>query len=65
MLCPKCKVDSFRVEDSRQHYDCDTLHCIVIRRRKCFACNYEQRTAETVEKLQSTYSNDTLNNGPC
>lgn len=65
MLCPKCKIDSFRVEDSRPYYDCDTLHCLVIRRRKCFACGYEQKTAETVEKLQTICGNSKINNHPC
>lgn len=54
MLCPKCQVDTFRVIDSRQYYDCDAFHCMVVRRRSCFACSYEQRTVETVEKADQT-----------
>lgn len=49
MICPKCGKDTFRVNDSRQHYG-GQFHCIVIRTRACFSCGYRQKTPETVER---------------
>jgi transcriptional regulator NrdR family protein len=49
MICPACGTDTFRVKDTRIHYETEGFHCIVIRIRECFACGHRQKTPETVE----------------